>query len=287
MTDSLIMTDASEGEPVATEHPRAAKRWEVKQQAKDEAAREVLSLFNEMNASLGGIRDLVTAPPKGDVMFSGAVVIPPSGMWIQHWPTNYSAITVANLSGSLLTTSHQASGGASPNVGAGVQRVASGFSRTWAARGQSLAISGAPGSSFDIAVYSRPRPPASGPCGQTSSATQSGSLVVVPAGTQTSLMTSVNASDLLHVAFVLNVSQVAGGEAVQLTLNGVTPSGYVYPLLVGLAVTATGTTPYRIGPALTPSVNAVANDLVPDLIQAVATISGAGTITYGVDLVSG
>jgi hypothetical protein len=110
---------------------------------------------------------------------------------------------------------------------------------------------------------------------------------LIPTGTVASSTVNFAGGGLGHIAAVLNVSAVAGGETVQLTLNGVTQSGYVYPLLVGLAVGAVGATPYRVGPAFTPSPNAAADDLVPANIQAVATIAGAGSITYGVDLVTG
>jgi hypothetical protein len=109
--------------------------------------------------------------------------------------------------------------------------------------------------------------------------------IVVPPATTTSediTLTDISARELV---VVLNTTVASAGNTVQVTINGVSPSGYVYPLLVGTAVAATGATPYRIGVGLTPSANAVANDMVPRQVQIVATI--AGTVSYGIDYILG
>lgn len=79
---------------------------------------------------------------------------------------------------------------------------------------------------------------------------------------------------------VLNISAVSGGN-VTLVINGVTSSGYTYPILQPTSVSLTGVTAYRVGRGLTPASGMVANDVVPKTLQIVATVSGS--ITYGID----
>lgn len=109
--------------------------------------------------------------------------------------------------------------------------------------------------------------------------------VLVAAGTTTGgtfVITNERASRLV---VILNTATASGGNTVQVTINGVTNQSYVYPILVGIAVAAVAVTPYRVGPALTPSANAVSNDVVPRTIQIVVTV--AGTVSYGIDYVLG
>jgi hypothetical protein len=110
-------------------------------------------------------------------------------------------------------------------------------------------------------------------------ATQSGSLVAGGAAATIDMTLTDVAGRSLVV--VLNTATASGGNTVQVTMNAVTTSGYVYPLLVGIAVAAIAVTPYRIGLGMTPSANAVANDMIPRRIQVVATV--AGTVAYGID----
>lgn len=109
--------------------------------------------------------------------------------------------------------------------------------------------------------------------------------VLVAAGTTTGgtfVITNERASRLV---VILNTATASGGNTVQVTINGVTNQSYVYPILVGIAVAAVAVTPYRVGPALTPSANAVSNDVVPRTIQIAVTV--AGTVSYGIDYVLG
>lgn len=114
------------------------------------------------------------------------------------------------------------------------------------------------------------------------SASQAQSGVLLAAGA-TAAQTDLRLTDIAgsRVVFVLNTATASGGNTVQITFNGITSSGFVYPLLVGIAVAAVAVTPYRIGMDFTPSANAVANDAPPRVIQAVVTV--AGTVSYGID----
>jgi len=56
-----------------------------------------------------------------------------------------------------------------------------------------------------------------------------------------------------------------------------------YPLLTGLAITATGTTVFKIGIGFTPIANLTANDMITAVWQVVATHSGVDPITYSIN----
>ncbi len=278
---SLIQTDLSESVPPREDtDDRKPKKWEEKRAAQQEAQRQVLSVLAQTEAHLGGIFSMLRRPPENDVKFSGALVVPAAGFLTLQWPERYATVSVANLSLSQLTVGHASSSATPPAVGAAVQRIAPGSSRTFALQADAITVWGAPGASFDLTVYQRPREPASGPCGSL------GAGVLIAPGASATTTALLTAGGLGHLVAVLNVAVVPAAGSVQLTLNGVTPSGYVYPLLIGVAVTAVGVTPYRIGPGLNPSPNAVATDVVPGQVQAVVTVVGAGG-SYGVDVVAG
>jgi hypothetical protein len=105
--------------------------------------------------------------------------------------------------------------------------------------------------------------------------------VVLATGTTTSsagvTITTYNAS---KAVIVVNISAFTSGS-LTVAINGISSSGYSYPILTSTALSATGVTPLRIFPSATPSANAVANDMVPRSLQVVTTVSG--TLTYGID----
>lgn len=108
---------------------------------------------------------------------------------------------------------------------------------------------------------------------------------LIAAATSTSqsniALTTYNARSL---AIAINIT-IATTATALVTINGVTASGYAYPLLVGTSLVTTGLTVYRIAPSLTPSTNAVANDIVPRNVT--VSVAVTGTIAYGVDAVLG
>lgn len=100
--------------------------------------------------------------------------------------------------------------------------------------------------------------------------------------TQTNIsLTTYNARSLV---VILNVSAITAGTAT-VTIDALTSSNYVYNLLTGIAVSGTGTTPYRIFPGAAVSANTTQNDVVPRTVRVTVTVTG--TVTYGVDYVLG
>ncbi|GIH07417.1 hypothetical protein Rhe02_54840 [Rhizocola hellebori] len=59
-------------------------------------------------------------------------------------------------------------------------------------------------------------------------------------------------------------------------------SGKTYVILASAAVTGTGTTVLRVGPALTAAANLVANDILPPIIRISAVHGDADSLTYSV-----
>lgn len=108
--------------------------------------------------------------------------------------------------------------------------------------------------------------------------------VVQASGTTTTTTNTLTTYNARFAVIVLNVSAVTGGK-ITLALNGITSSSYSYAILTPSEVSTAVTTPYRIGPGLTPSAGAVANDILPRTLQVIATVTG--TITYGIDFILG
>jgi hypothetical protein len=258
---------------------RPEPNWEKRRREGQAQNAEALAALKQMEAHLGGLLSAAYAIPANDVLTQRAGLIPSNGEYKLTLPQPYAALSLANLSTSQLSISKGPIVGSNPEVGGGVVRVAPGRYRTWPARDTEIRIYGQPGSPFDLSAFIRPQAPSSGACGITSGG------VLIPARATTSQTIDNVGAGLDHIAVVLNTSAASGGNTVQLTINGVTPSGYVYPILVGIAVAAAAVTPYRVGPGFTPSLNAVSNDLVPPIIQVVTTVAGA--VAYGVDLVAG
>jgi hypothetical protein len=122
--------------------------------------------------------------------------------------------------------------------------------------------------------------PATPPQGSTMA-----SAVLVAAGattTQTKTITNPSGRTLI---VVLSATTALALNTVQVTVNGVTVSGYIYPIVTGIAVAAVGNVVYRVGPDLVPVANLTVNDVLPASIQVVATVVGAPV--YGIDFLLG
>ena len=83
---------------------------------------------------------------------------------------------------------------------------------------------------------------------------------------------------------VVDVTVNAGGlGSVTVKINGKDPaSGKYYTILQSTALSAVATTVLRIYPTLTASANLIAQDILPETIQIVATGGSGGPITYSV-----
>jgi hypothetical protein len=265
--------------PRVTPH-RPVRRWEERQHEGLANQNALLNAWQQMAESLGGLLVLTRANAPGDAIGTGTLTINANGANERKFPANFQSVAITNFSGSNMTVAAAPAQSQAPSVGAGVYVIPGGTYRIIPIRGAVVTVYGTPGSVYDLTTYSKPRPMDF--AGLGGSAPLGG--VLVPALTTTSQTVNLTGQSLARLVVVQSVTAVAGGS-LQVTINAVTPSGYVYPLLVGLAVTAVSVVPLRIGPALTPSPNAVANDVVPAALQIVATTTPA--ITYGLDFVAG
>jgi len=82
----------------------------------------------------------------------------------------------------------------------------------------------------------------------------------------------------LHL--ILNVTVVPGGDTITPKLVGIDALGIPYDLLVGAAISTTGTTVLKLGQGVGLLANGSAQDLLPDLYKVTITHSGSGSFTY-------
>ncbi|HEV2369127.1 MAG TPA: hypothetical protein VGR90_04590, partial [Acidimicrobiales bacterium] len=167
----------------------------------------------------------------------------------------------------------QSEQGQPPSVGSGVAVVPAFIERTVALRGTAVVIYGQPGTLVELVAWVRPRPPHAAPCSLGPAG-----CAAIPAGTTVSDTVNLSGVGGQYLEVVTNVSALTAGS-VQVTVNGITPSGYLYQLAQGAAIVAPGTQALAIGPAL------AANVVVPSIVQIVAVVT-TGPAAYGVDLVA-
>jgi hypothetical protein len=276
----MVSTDLSAADerrtPARVHELVAPKHWQERQFDREVKQTALLNVFDQMAERLGGILALDQATARGDVLAALSAQIPANGVLTRSWKQAAAAVVVANFTPADALVVSAVPQSAAPGVGTGVFRVPPGMVRVLHMRGTAVSVYGLAGGLVDVVALARPREPAAS---LVSPGPLEGVLVAPGAATTQTLTLTGNLS---RVVVVQNVSAVAGGS-LQVTLNALTPSGYVYPLLVGTALVATGAVPLRVGPALTPSANAVANDVVPRELQVVATVTGA--ITYGLDVI--
>jgi len=84
---------------------------------------------------------------------------------------------------------------------------------------------------------------------------------------------------------IINVTASSDTPSIVPKIQGKGPLGNYYDLLVGVAMTGTGTQVLKIGPGITPVPNAAAADYLPDLWRVVVTAADADSITYSVGAV--
>lgn len=277
-----VSTDLSatvDGKAPPRVHQRLTpKHWQQREIQRDEQTTALLNVLNQMAQRLGGILALDQAAAKGDVLAARSVLIGAAGVRETSWKQAAASVVVANHSPGDVVVTSAVSQSQAPLVGTGVFRVPAGIVRVLPMRGTAVSIYGLAGALVDVVALARPREPYSGMVGP---GPQDG--VLVPAGTTTSQTIQLN-GNLTRLVVVANISAIVPGS-LTVALNGLTPSGYAYPILSSAALAAVGTTPLRVGPDLPVAANSSANDVVPRELQVVATVVGA--VTYGLDVVAG
>lgn len=87
--------------------------------------------------------------------------------------------------------------------------------------------------------------------------------------------------------FIFVVSAVTGGSSITPKIQGKDKLGNYYDILVGSAITSTGTTVLKIYPGIGVVANGSAADLLPLVYRVVVTNTGGGSYTYSVTQYSG
>jgi hypothetical protein len=85
----------------------------------------------------------------------------------------------------------------------------------------------------------------------------------------------------VHV--IVDVTVAPGGDTITPKIQGKDPTSLkYYDILVGAAISATGTTVLKVYPSISPSANASAQDLLPQTWRVVVTHSAGTSFTYSV-----
>ena len=107
-----------------------------------------------------------------------------------------------------------------------------------------------------------------------------GTALASAARTTTQTIGDLDTNGCKYLNVVLDMTTVGTGS-VTLTINGKDPaSGKYYLILAGAVVSSNSTNRYKVGPTVTASANAIAQDYLPKTIQLVVTANNANSATY-------
>lgn len=276
-SDLSATSDEGAAPPRVRDHHRP-RAWQERQVERERQSTALLNVFHQMLERMGGILALTQAAAAGDVLGARSLTLPTAGFLSATWKQPAQTVVVANHSPADMVVVAGTGQGQAPTVGTGVFRVPAGVGRVLPMRGTAITVYGIAGAAFDVVALARPREP-------SSAVLNPGPLdgVVVPAGTTSSQQLTLT-GNLERAVVVVNISAIVPGS-LTVALNGLTPSGYSYPILTSAALVAVGTTPLRIGPDLVAVANQTVDDVVPRQLQVVATV--VGSVTYGVDVIAG
>lgn len=80
----------------------------------------------------------------------------------------------------------------------------------------------------------------------------------------------------------VNISSFTSGT-LTVVVNNISTNAYVGALLTSAALGAAATTGLQVGPGLATTTNLSANAVLASQVQIVATVSGGGSLVYGID----
>lgn len=107
--------------------------------------------------------------------------------------------------------------------------------------------------------------------------------VILASGARTTTQTGGDLLNLGHRGIHLSVDVTSAGTgSITPKIQGKDANGIYYDLLVGSAITSTGTTVLKVFPGASPVANGVANDHLPSVYRVIVTANNANTMTYSV-----
>jgi hypothetical protein len=99
--------------------------------------------------------------------------------------------------------------------------------------------------------------------------------------------TVIDCSEANGLLVFINITLLAGtAPTLTVTVNGMSPTGVAYPLLVSAVLNATGLTVLRIFPGLTPVANLKADDVLPSSVRIDTVVGGSAgqAVTATIDV---
>jgi hypothetical protein len=142
------------------------KGWQRRQIEQNEQHVALMAALGQLVSHLGGILNAGNATPASDVMYQGTVVIDNAdGYAHAGFKQNYQAVALANLSTTeaiVVQNSGPQSAGFPPARGSGLVTVPAGSFRCFSLRGTEISFYAPQGTTFDVVIYARPRPPVAG-----------------------------------------------------------------------------------------------------------------------------
>lgn len=220
---TLAQTDVGAYDPPRVQAHRPVKRWEERQDEALGNQNALLNAWQQMSESLGGLLVLTRANAPGDAIGTGTQLIGANGANQRTFPANYQSIAVTNFSGSSMTVAAAPPASQAPSVGAGVYVIPSGCYRMVPLRGTVVTVYGAPGASYDLTAYSKPRPMDFANIGAGAGFSQTATPANPAAGANLSVVLSPTLPVLIQaVQFALTTSATVANRQGALVIGGST-----------------------------------------------------------------
>ncbi len=117
----------------------------------------------------------------------------------------------------------------------------------------------------------------------SSQVVQNTSTSILASSARTTTQTQADQTNLVSHGLHLIVDVTSAGTgSITPKIQGKDANGIYYDILVGSAITSTGTNVLKIYPGLVPVTNGVANDVLPLTWRSVITANNANSMTYSV-----
>jgi hypothetical protein len=110
---------------------------------------------------------------------------------------------------------------------------------------------------------------------------------IMASASRTATTSSSDIKNSGHIGghIIIDVTVLTAGASIVPTIQGKdSVSGKYYTLLTGVAITATGTTVYRIYPGIVAVTNLAISDILPSEFRVVMTAADTKAVTYSIGI---
>jgi len=274
---TLPQSDLGRFDPARVQAHRPVKRWEERQDEAIANQTALLNMWQQMSASLGGLLVLTRANAPGDALGTGTELIGPNGANQRGFPGTFQSVAITNFGSTAMTLTAAPAQSQAPTVGPGVYVCPAGCYRVIPLRGTVVTVYGAPGASYDLTTYSKPRPMDFASIGQP---TASSVVVGNPAAGAEFTYTPASPYSVVGIAYTLTTSAavanrfagvIVGGMPIIETTAQAATAADTYGFFPGAPITAlTMPIPGGLFPAGTPISSVVTALQAGDQISAIA-----------------